>query len=516
MPRSSDHGRVLPDSVRPTTLLDDIGGYRVVRALSTGRYADRLLVHAEGVAWVARLFRLDCPDAVIDHELAVSDAVRSASDELIARVSVVHELCTTDDGRIALFEQYLGGPRLDVLVRSRPSQLALGEAVTLLAPLAHAVDEGHRIGLTGLLPEASAVRLQMTGAPVLTRRSAARLGPALPERFRDREPRYAADRVALERVGAAIATGLDHDERTALLAALSRPRGALDHALFDLAAPLPVRWETERVAPASEGTRHGASAAMGSTAALSSLDTDAESAGGVDVAQRVRTAVSATLDTLGVPASITSTASAAAAEATRRTSALVSRVRGRRATGGGLVRPRFAIIGLAGVLALIVAVSLGVQAAAPGSGAAAGGDASSPGPGERPEATSDSEGAPGSTVAGPPEIELHPEPEAWRAIVDELVDRWITCAREGAERVVALEQCASAVVHEGSAAAVLIAANDDRHTVLSDWRRAGGGVLVVERMGAAVLVDLLTGTTATASLLMVRSEAGWRIRDVIA
>lgn len=516
MPQRSDHGRVLPDSARPTTLLDDIGGYRVVRALSTGRYADRLLVHAGGVSWVARLFRLDCPDAVIDHELAVSDAVRSASDELTARVSVVHDLCTTDDGRIALFEQYLGGPRLDVLAQSRLSQLALGEAVTLLAPLAQAVEAGHHVGLTGLLPDASAVRLQMTGAPVLTRRSAVRLGPPLPERFRDREPRYASDRVALERVGSTIATALDPDERTALLAALSRRSGALDHALFDLAAPLPVRWQTDHVAPVSEGTRQGASAPTFSTAALSSLDTDAESAGGVDVAQRVRTAVSTTLDALGVPASMTSTASAAAAQATRYTAALVSRVRVMRAARGGPVRPRFALIGLAGILALIVAVSLGVQAATPDSGSAAGGDASSPEPGERREATSGSERAPGSTAAGPPETELHPEPEAWQAIIDELVDRWLTCAREGAEKVVSLEECTSSVVHEGSAAAVLIAADDDRHAVLSDWRRTGGGVLVIERMGAAVLVDLMTGTTATASLLIVRSEAGWRIRDVIA
>ena len=516
MPRKGDHGRVLPDSARPTRLLDDIGGYRVVRALSTGRYADRLLVHAEGAAWVARLFRLGCPDAVIDHELAVSDAVRSASDELIARVSVVHDLCTTDDGRIALFEQYLGGPRLDVLVRSRPSQIALGEAVTLLAPLAHAVEEGHRIGLTGLLPEVSAVRLQSTGAPVLTRRSAARLGPALPERFRDREPRYATDRVALERVGAVIATALDPDERMALLAALSRRSGALDHALFDLAAPLPVRWEVEHDAPAGVGTPHGAAASESGAASPPSLEASAESAGRVDVAERVRTAVSTTLDALGVPASITTTASAAAAEVARRAAAVVSTVRSTRATGGGPVRPRFAIIGFAGVLALIVAVSLGVQAAAPDSGAIAVGDASSPDAGEPPETTSGSAVAPGSIAAGSPETELHPEPEAWQAIVDELVDRWITCAREGVESAVALEECASAVVHEGSAAAVFIAADDDRHAVLHDWRRAGGGVLVVERMGAAVLVDLMTGTTTTASLLMVRSEAGWRIRDVIA
>ncbi|MDO9590256.1 MAG: hypothetical protein Q7J04_03850, partial [Microcella sp.] len=75
--------------------------------------------------------------------------------------------------------------------------------------------------------------------------------------------------------------------------------------------------------------------------------------------------------------------------------------------------------------------------------------------------------------------------------------------------------CAATVVHRESAAATLITAADDRHSALRQWQREQGELVVIERMGAAVLVDLITTAKVTASLLLVRSEAGWRIRDVI-
>ena len=71
------------------------------------------------------------------------------------------------------------------------------------------------------------------------------------------------------------------------------------------------------------------------------------------------------------------------------------------------------------------------------------------------------------------------------------------------------------VVHDGSAAELLIMTEDPRHELLERWSALSGDAVVVERMGAAVLIDLVTAGTTTASLLVVRSEAGWRVRDVI-
>jgi hypothetical protein len=39
--------------------------------------------------------------------------------------------------------------------------------------------------------------------------------------------------------------------------------------------------------------------------------------------------------------------------------------------------------------------------------------------------------------------------------------------------------------------------------------------VVIDRHGGAVVVDLVDGETTTASLLLLRSEAGWRVRAVL-
>jgi hypothetical protein len=87
--------------------------------------------------------------------------------------------------------------------------------------------------------------------------------------------------------------------------------------------------------------------------------------------------------------------------------------------------------------------------------------------------------------------------------------------------------------------------DDTRHSTLESWQAQGGEVVVVERMGGAALIDLVLPTasasetsmnaptssataspataspatespaTTAASLLVVRSEAGWRVRDVL-
>lgn len=498
--------------------LREVGGYRVVRTLASNRRDTRLLVYADSTAWVARVFAHDCPDAVVDHEVAVSDVVRSSAGPLREHVAAAHELCTTGDGRVVLIEPYLAGPRLDTLLRTRHGSLTLGEAVTILAPLASAVDHGHHLGLTGLLAEPAAVRLTASGAPVITRRSGVRLGPALPDRFRDREPGYAADRDAIGRVGAAVAATLAGDEQTALLGALHRRGTSLDLALFDLAPPQPVRYDAE---PDPSTGRPERAPSVLSTVVPAAQAAPAEPGGASERTplplQGMRTALSASLTSLGLPDGVVSAVDDAGSSVARRLSRFDGWARRLSTRDARAVRPRFVIAGAIGVAALVVAIVVGTQPASPEP------DHADPPP-EIAEEPSPTTAGPG-VEPGLAETELHPAPETWPALVDELLHRWSDCApaRDRAdtardlddEGVSTAAECAAAVVHEGSAAASLIIADDPRHDLVRDWLRAEGEVVVVERMGAAVLLDLIAGTTTAASLLVVRSEAGWRIRDVI-
>ncbi len=499
--------------------LREVGGYRVVRTLSSSRHGTRLLVHADSQAWVARVFAHDCPDAVVDREVSVSDVVRSSAGAVREHVAAAHDLCTTDDGRVVLIEPYLAGPRLDTLLRTRRDSLTLGEAVTILAPLASAVDHGHHLGITGLLAEPAAVRLTAWGAPVITRRSGVRLGPALPDRFRDREPGYAADRDAVERVGAAVAAALGGDEQTALLGALRRRGAALDLALFDLAPPQPVRLDAE---PEQSVGRSEQAPSPESTVVPAAPVAAVERGGASERASlplhRLRTALSASLSSLGLPEGVVSAVDDAGAVVCRHLSRGSEWVGRLTARDGRAVRPRFVVAGAVGAAALVAAVVVSTQY---GSGV--------PGPADSPReiAESPSPADAGTRVEpGLAEIELHPAPEVWPPLVTELLERWNDCAPASlsndetrdvttGDAGTSLAACASAVVHEGSAAAALIVVDDPRHDLVHDWLRAEGEVVVVERMGAAVLLDLVTDTTTTASLLVVRSEAGWRIRDVI-
>jgi hypothetical protein len=71
-------------------------------------------------------------------------------------------------------------------------------------------------------------------------------------------------------------------------------------------------------------------------------------------------------------------------------------------------------------------------------------------------------------------------------------------------------------VQAGSSAEVALHERDERWTLaLESWTAGAAELVVVERMGAAVLIDLIAEEATMASLLVMRSEAGWRLRDVL-
>lgn len=175
----------------------ELVGYRVVRVLGRDDRALTALVHADDAPLVARVLAASTPDTVIDGELAVHDAIATGDRALRAHAVALRDLATLPDGRFVLLLEHLPGPRLADVLAARRGGLALGEAVTVLAPLATAVERAHAVGITGLGVDPAGVRLRASGAPVIVRVQDARGGPALPERFRAADAAHLADRAAL-------------------------------------------------------------------------------------------------------------------------------------------------------------------------------------------------------------------------------------------------------------------------------------------------------------------------------
>lgn len=103
---------------------------------------------------------------------------------------------------------------------------------------------------------------------------------------------------------------------------------------------------------------------------------------------------------------------------------------------------------------------------------------------------------------------LMAHPDDWLIVVRELVRRWQSCEHE--QRLL----CDDALHASSSAAESRAAGRDSVLAALAplvDSDRVD--VIVLERSGDAVVVSLTAPETTPASLLMIRSEAGWRIRD---
>ncbi|HEY0259090.1 MAG TPA: hypothetical protein VGC18_04500 [Lacisediminihabitans sp.] len=147
--------------------METIGGYRLVRELGEGVRARVWLGHSgsaesPGLSRTAavKVFRSETSLGSIDDEI-----------EALARVSSEHvlelvDLATGHDGRPALILPRLQPAGLGRLVALRPS-LRAGEAVTALAPIVGAVGELHRVGVVHGRIQLPSVLLGPGGRPVL-------------------------------------------------------------------------------------------------------------------------------------------------------------------------------------------------------------------------------------------------------------------------------------------------------------------------------------------------------------
>ena len=247
-----------------TRSMETVGGYRLVRKLGSGERAQTYLGHAgtreppagDRIAAI-KVYRLATDDASIDREI-----------EALARASSRHllelkDLATGPDGRPCLILPRLGSGSLGRLLAVRGT-VAPGEAVSILVPLVQAVQELHRVGVAHGAVTPGSVLFDDQGAPVLARFGAVTLigsfpvdgdAPSLTPAQLDLDPRAIADsagvQVLIETVLDRLEPGSPAPSLDAIRQELSGPppgaAGLSDiiDLLFELGPALPIRFDGE-------------------------------------------------------------------------------------------------------------------------------------------------------------------------------------------------------------------------------------------------------------------------------
>ena len=432
-----------------------IGGYRIVRTLGVGSRAQVFLGHGgdERVAAI-KVFGAATSPASIDTEIAA--LVRADH----AHSLQLRDVASAPDGLPCLVLERLGHGSLAHLLAARTA-LSPGEAVTVLAPLVAAVTALHSSGVVHGAISPASVMFRETGAPVLVGFGHASLlaGHASPVLLAD-SAEVRGDRLAL----ADLATGvLDRvssppaSNLTRWLAALQRegfPDGftaELEQRVFDLGAASPVRFVR-----------------------------DADDRAPVRLPQRVHTAEPVVTEVAPEPVQAWTPAGVRAM--------IEPRLRALRVPDPRTIkRPIWVAVGV-GLIALVLALVV------------------------IPDG-SDGEAVPQPQVSASAALSGAVGGDDPVAALHELLGTRSECIRDLS--VLCLENA----VQSGSAAmdddVALIRAIEDGSTtgvVAGEM----GAITLRERNGDAALVSYETAPNSEpASVLLVKGEAGWRIRDYL-
>jgi serine/threonine protein kinase len=230
-----------------------VGGYRLVRLLGAGTRADVYLGAGSNSSVALKVYRRGVDRTDIGREL---DALGRAAflpspSRYCARLL---DVATGEDGTpVAILERVQRGSASQLL-RERES-IELGEAVTLLAPLVATVAALHTIGVAHTRIGAASVHFGAAGEPVLLGFGYAQLfEPRASQAVLDAEPAAAADRDALATLCAFALShvrGGDRDPRVAEFGSwidgtagrrASEFTGELENRLYDLADALPIEF----------------------------------------------------------------------------------------------------------------------------------------------------------------------------------------------------------------------------------------------------------------------------------
>lgn len=145
-----------------------LAGYRIIRRLGVGSHSDLYLGHADDpttgegkTAVVVKVFRPFTDQGLISDQMSVATCIRAGS------FAQLIDLATLPDGRVVFVLERITGPALSAVLDTR-TQLAPGEAVTILAPIVVALSSLHRAGFAHTTLSQASVRFQSGGRPYLT------------------------------------------------------------------------------------------------------------------------------------------------------------------------------------------------------------------------------------------------------------------------------------------------------------------------------------------------------------
>lgn len=444
-----------------------VPGIRVVRVLARDAHVERLLVHVDDD---------DGPAAA-----EVIRAVDTGGAERVGRlIAALDRLDTAELGGLrdviedahapAAVVAHRRGTRLSELLLVRDRWRA-GEAVSLLTPVTQAVARMHDAGVAHGALGASRILVTADGAELLGLDGAQLFAPGSPEVVREGVDAVARDRQALRDLAVDVLERIDGSRATAAEQLLSRVRSApaaqvvheLLEGLAQLAAAIPVRVDAAGEVDETSAER----------VVVGPWEPEPR-----DAPPRPLARLLAELGGSSMYRAID--------EAVARVRALLDRVpanRRRLLIGGG------SAVAMAGMLLAIIPPTDRSPPVASGS-------SSAPSP-----------GLPSPTAPVTTDVEADPA-----VAVATLLARREACFRD-----------LSLLCLEGVDQADSAALDEDRRALLAMRDGAEGhpasvevvDVRVVERLGDSALVEV-GPETAPASLLLMRSEAGWRIRDWVA
>jgi hypothetical protein len=238
-----------------------VGGHRLIRKLGEGVRAEVMLAHSQvegGGTAAMKLYRAGVADESVLTEIEA--LTRAQGPHVVELVDVA----TDNAGQLAPVLARMPGASLARLLRER-SELALGEAITILAPIATTIGAAHRVGVGHGGIRAEAVAFDGSGAPVLMCFGRAVLfDPGLPPALLEAQPATEVDLVGFRQLATVVLGSVGAAGRSAaeeVLRTLSElageqhpvvPDGLFDRlaaTLLASGAALPVRLDASENSP---------------------------------------------------------------------------------------------------------------------------------------------------------------------------------------------------------------------------------------------------------------------------
>ena len=506
--RTTTPDRLATEAPITATAEGSLAGYRLLRRIANGERAD---------VYLATVDRPDPADADVAALVAVRVYASSAPGESIATeieamtadtsgaLPELYDVATLDDGRCCLAVERLPGPTLAGLIIRRT--LDPGEAVTILAPVVVAVAELAECGFVHTRLSARDVILDATGRPRVIGLGALRRIPAQAQQ---------GERTDLVRSGHEVLADLIEEVMRA-----TRPSGVFDgaleiirsglatrpfvacerqveRALFDAATPTPITGAAVRPR----------STALPGRMTTPVLETDPTPVGD-ETRRRRRGALSALAQIAQLPLPVPSAERIADAADRDPAATFVGRL-GRRMAS----RRRVLVVGgLLGGAALVLMLTL-VPPASTGHGSAAEADPT-------PELTDPVASRAADPPARTPQTGSGSTPQSDATEPDlDVVNATAQLLELRASCFATLDQACLAQVAQPDSAIeradldLLAQARSGVAVPVDEF--ALDSVMVTAEMGSAVLlaVPYVDAQREPASLLVMRGEAGWRLREL--